>query len=130
MTAGKHVDQIKHVEKALESIKARLKVLQELLPKAPETKPTVEGDAKGKGKATTVQENPLGWTPKIEVLEDMTKPEIEAEIKDVQSLAQELEEKVSSTVASTNLHLIHLDLAGGHPRNSRRWRCRHNNGSC
>lgn len=108
MTAGTHKDQITHVEKALESVKARLTILEELLPKAPETKPTAETDAKGKSKATTVQENPLGWTPKIENLEEMTKSDIEAEIKDVKSLAKELEEKVSIKVTALNTHLICL----------------------
>lgn len=94
MTAGKLEDQVKHVEKALESLKIRLKILEELLPNASESKPAAETDAKGKSKATAIQENPLGWTPKIEVLEDMTKAEIETEIKDVKSLAEELELKV------------------------------------
>lgn len=97
MTSGKLENQIEHVEKALESVKKRLEVLNELLPNAPESKPTApEADAKGKGKgkATTVQENPLGWTPKVETLENMTKSEIEAEIKDITSLSSELEMKV------------------------------------
>jgi hypothetical protein len=94
MTSGKLENQIEHVEKALESVKTRLQILKDLLPKAPENKPGVETDAKGKGKATAVQENPLGWTPKIEVLENLTKSEIEAEIKDVTSLSEELEAKV------------------------------------
>lgn len=97
MTSGKLENQIEHAEKALESVKKRLDTLRELLPNAPETKPsTAESDAKGKGKgkATTVQENPLGWTPKVESLESMTKSEIEAEIKDVTSLSEELQMKV------------------------------------
>jgi HAT1-interacting factor 1 len=95
MTSGKLENQIEHAEKALESVKKRLDTLKELLPKAPETKPpAAESDAKGKGKATTVQENPLGWTPKVESLESMTKSEIEAEIKDVTSLSEELQMKV------------------------------------
>jgi HAT1-interacting factor 1 len=97
MTSGKLENQIEHAEKALESVKKRLDTLKELLPKAPETKPsTAESDTKGKGKgkATTVQENPLGWTPKVESLESMTKSEIEAEIKDVTSLSEELQMKV------------------------------------
>lgn len=94
MTSGKLEKQIEHVEKALESVKTRLQILRDLLPKASESKPVVEADAKGKGKSTTVQENPLGWTPKIESLENMTKGEIEAEVKDVTSLSEELEMKV------------------------------------
>ncbi|CAG7847728.1 SubName: Full=Uncharacterized protein {ECO:0000313/EMBL:CCA67886.1} [Serendipita indica DSM 11827] len=100
MTSGKLENQIEHVEKALESVKSRINVLNELLPKAPESKATVETDAKGKGKATTVQENPLGWTPKFESLESMTKSEIEAEIKDVKSLAEELEAKLEDIRAT------------------------------
>lgn len=100
MTSGKLENQIEHVEKALESVKSRLTVLKELLPKAPENKPGVEIDAKGKGKATTVQENPLGWTPKIEVLENLTKAEIEAEIKDVESLSEELQGKLEDIRAT------------------------------
>lgn len=94
MTPGKLENQMVHVEKALESVKTRLQVLNDLLPKASEAKPIVEGDVKGKGKSTTVQENPLGWTPKIESLENLTKAEIEAEIKDVTSLTEELNMKV------------------------------------
>lgn len=100
MTTGNLEKQMVHVEKALESVKTRLKVLNDLLPKASETKPVVEVDAKGKGKATTVQENPLGWTPKIESLESLTKAEIEAEIKDVTSLTEELNMKLEDLRAT------------------------------
>lgn len=99
--AGNVANQLEHAQGALDSVKKRLKVLQELLPKAPENKataPETDAKGKGKGKAVSVQENPLGWTPKFESLETLTKPEIEAEIKDVTSLAEELEAKVSFVI--------------------------------
>ncbi|KAG8857929.1 hypothetical protein FRB91_010625 [Serendipita sp. 411] len=109
MTSGKLENQIEHVEKALESLKERLTILKELLPKAAESKPTEDAvsDPKGKGKATAVQENPLGWTPKIESLDNMIKSEIEAEIKDVSSLSEELEAKLEDIRATL------ADGAGG-----------------
>jgi chromosome segregation ATPase len=111
MTSGKLENQIEHVEKALASVKTRLQTLHNLLPDALESRPVVEADAKGKGKSTTVQENPLGWTPKIESLESMTRGEIEAEIKDVTSLSEELEMKVRPPLGIFINEFIYMSTA-------------------
>jgi HAT1-interacting factor 1 len=93
MTAGRLKDAIKHVEKTLESTQARLEELQAALAdnstSAAEAAPTV--DEKGKGKAT-------GLRLTKDSVKSLTKPQIEAEIKDMVEMSNDLKLKVSVVV--------------------------------
>lgn len=101
MTSGKLLNQIEHVEKALSSVKARLQALRDYLWTAPESHVVEAADSKGKGKevGAIVQENPIGWTPKPDGVERLIKSEVQAEIKDVVSLCEELEAKVWTIIS-------------------------------
>lgn len=91
LTPGRLADAIVHSEKALESVETRLAELRDgangqLKPLEPsETKV----DAKGKGKAK----------PKVlekDIVQNMSKAQIEAEIKEVEGLRDDLALKVCS----------------------------------
>lgn len=97
MTAGRLKDAIKHVEKTLESTQARLEELQAALAdnntsSVESTAPTA--DEKGKGKAA-------GLRLTKDSVNSLTKPQIEAEIKDMTEMSNDLKLKVSVMVLYT-----------------------------
>ena len=99
MTVGQIEKQIEHVEKALASVRAREEDLAGALPNAPESKPVEPPaeDPKSKGKATTsgeAVEDPLNWLPKDDKVANMTKGQIESELRDVKAVREDLEAKV------------------------------------
>ena len=99
MTVGQLEKQIEHVERALASVRAREEDLTEALPNAPESKPVEPpaADPKGKGKATTsgeAAEDPLNWLPKDDKVTNMTKGQIESELRDVKAVREDLQAKV------------------------------------
>ena len=99
MTVGQLEKQIEHVEKALASVRAREEDLTGALPNAPESKPVEPpaADPKGKGKATTsgeAAEDPLNWLPQDDKVANMTKGQIESELRDVKAVREDLEAKV------------------------------------
>lgn len=99
MTVGQLERQVEHAEKALASVRAREDELAAALPDAPETRPVEPSaaDPKGKGKVTTsgeAAEDPLNWLPKDDKVENMTKGQIESELRDVKAVREDLEAKV------------------------------------
>lgn len=87
MTPGKLSDAIAEVEKALTSVDARLSELHLGLNQNEETKPPAAG-SKGKGK---MAESPL---LKGDLVQNMSKSDIEAEIKEMEELRNDLTMKV------------------------------------
>lgn len=87
MTPGRLSDSIIHAEKALESIETRLAELKEALPNSSSTAPPAEqADPKGKGKAKA----DLG---DVSIMR-MTTSQIEAEVKELDGLKEDLVLKV------------------------------------
>lgn len=111
MTVGQIEKQIEHVEKALASVKAREEDLTGALPNAPELKPVEPptADPKGKGKATTsgeAAEDPLNWLPKDDKVANMTKGQIESELRDVKAVREDLEAKVWGLTLFLTFHKL------------------------
>lgn len=94
LTAGRLADAIHHAQRALESIEARLVELQAglagTLPPLPEPSDT-NGKGKGKGKQVTLAQE--------ELVQNRSKAQIEAEIKELGELKQDLALKVCSSPA-------------------------------
>jgi HAT1-interacting factor 1 len=96
LTAGRLADAIHHAQRALESIEARLDELRAglagtlaPLPEPPSSAGT-DGDAKGKGKSKQDALAP------DELVQNWSKTQIEAEIKELGELKQDLALKVRS----------------------------------
>jgi HAT1-interacting factor 1 len=92
LTSGRLADAIVHAEKALESVESRLAELRDglsgqLLP-APEAKVSPKG--KGKGKATGTR------LVRDDLVQNMPKAQIEAEVKELSDLKEDLALKVRS----------------------------------
>jgi HAT1-interacting factor 1 len=86
LTAGRLADAIHHAQRALESIEARLDELRPGLAgtlSPPQPPPTDSSDAKGKGKG-----KPL--LAPDELVQNWSKAQIEAEIKELSELKQDL----------------------------------------
>jgi HAT1-interacting factor 1 len=96
LTAGRLADAIHHAQRALESIEARLVELQAglagTLPPLPEPSDT-NGKGKGKGKQVTLAQE--------ELVQNRSKAQIEAEIKELGELKQDLGLKVRSSPGTT-----------------------------
>ncbi|EPQ56785.1 hypothetical protein GLOTRDRAFT_28946, partial [Gloeophyllum trabeum ATCC 11539] len=97
LTSGRLADAITHAEKALESIEARLAEVRlglsgQLKIEPPETAKTE--DVKGKGKATG------GRLKRDDDVKDMTKGQMESELKDLQGLREDLAQKVEDLKTS------------------------------
>lgn len=92
LTAGRLADAIHHAQRALESIDARLVELRAglagTLPPLPEPSET---NGKGKGKQVTLAQE--------ELVQNRSKAQIEAEIKELGELKQDLALKVGSSLA-------------------------------
>ena len=91
LTAGRLAEAIHHAQRALESIEARLVELQAglagTLPPLPEPSDTNgKGKGKGKGKQVTLAQE--------ELVQNRSKAQIEAEIKELRELKQDLALKV------------------------------------
>lgn len=93
LTSGRLSDAIVHAEKALESVESRLAELRVglsgQLPPAPE----VKVDVKGKGKSTG------GRLIRDDLVQNMSKTQIEAEIKDLSELKEDLALKVCKNMS-------------------------------
>jgi HAT1-interacting factor 1 len=93
LTAGRLADAIHHAQRALESIEARLVDLQAglagTLPPLPE--PSEVANGKGKGKQVTLAQE--------ELVQNRSKAQIEAEIKELGELKQDLALKVCPSPA-------------------------------
>ena len=96
LTPGRLSDAIMHAQLALESIEARLVELQQGLVTAPDAASTssapkpAEEDVKGKGKAKAVTQDEISG---------LSKSQIEAEIKELEGLKEDLALKVGITNA-------------------------------
>jgi HAT1-interacting factor 1 len=106
MTSGRLADSIEHAEKALESIDARLAELRsgldDTLPPLPESN---DEDAKGKGKerATTLRRD---------LVQQMSKSQIEAEIKELDGLRTDVALKVCCFPSFIPFILIMFSVLG------------------
>jgi len=127
MTVGQLEKQVEHVEKALASVRAREEDLTAALPNAPESKPEdpPAADPKGKGKTTTSGEavdDPLNWLPKDDKVANLTKGQIESELRDVKAVRGDLEAKVWDLPSFPPSTSSPASVVGGHQGDSRR-RC-------
>lgn len=110
LTAGRLADAIHHAQRAHESIEVRLVELQGglagTLPPLPEPSET---DGKGKGKQVTLAQE--------ELVQNRSKAQIEAEIKELGELKQDLALKVCSFSGTTPslFPAIHDDMAANSP---------------
>lgn len=93
LTSGRLSDAIMHAQLALESVEARLVELQNGLATAPDAASTSaapvsepDQDTKGKGKAKAVAQDDVA---------SLSKSQIEAEIKELEGLKEDLALKVS-----------------------------------
>jgi HAT1-interacting factor 1 len=97
LTAGRLADAILHAQRALESIEARLVELHAglagTLPPLPEPSDT-NGKGKGKGKQVTLAQE--------ELVQNRSKAQIEAEIKELGELKQDLALKVDELKSAPN----------------------------
>ncbi|KAI5118681.1 hypothetical protein M0805_003618 [Coniferiporia weirii] len=95
LTPGRLAQAIEHAEKALDSVEARLAELRNALsgqlPPLPET---AKPDAKGKGKATAAV------LARDELVQNMSKSQIGAEIKELDELREDLALKVDELKTS------------------------------
>jgi HAT1-interacting factor 1 len=101
LTAGRLADAIHHAQRALESIEARLVELQAglagTLPPLPKPEPSdTNGKGKGKGKGTQVT------LAQDELVQNRSKAQIEAEIKELGELKQDLALKVDELKVAPN----------------------------
>jgi HAT1-interacting factor 1 len=90
LTSGRLADAIVHAERALESVETRLAELRDGLNGQLNTTMRLDPkkDTKGKGKATG------GRLVRDDIVQDMTKSQIEAEIKELEGLREDLALKV------------------------------------
>lgn len=89
LTSGRLADAIIHAEKALESVERRLAELRDGLSGQLPAIPEVKNDSKGKGKAAT-------RLVRDDLVQNMSKAQIENEIKELDSLKDDLALKASS----------------------------------
>ena len=89
LTSGRLAQAISHAEKALESVESRLAELRNGLSGQVAALPAPAKDAKGKGKAV-----PGLKLAQDEAISNMSKPQIEAEIKELDGLREDLALKV------------------------------------
>lgn len=96
LTSGRLADAIIHAEKALESVESRLAELRDGLNGQLITlaRTDTKKDVKGKGKGSRLVRDDL--------VQDMTKPKIEAEIKELEELREDLALKVFEHGLRTN----------------------------
>ncbi|TFK51898.1 hypothetical protein OE88DRAFT_1484347 [Heliocybe sulcata] len=97
LTSGRLSDAIMHAEKALESIEARLAEVRLGLSGQLKVEPTEEShsvDVKGKGKATGTQ------LKREDDVRSMSKAQMEAEVKDLEGLREDLAQKVEDLKTS------------------------------
>ncbi|KZT25224.1 hypothetical protein NEOLEDRAFT_373994 [Neolentinus lepideus HHB14362 ss-1] len=97
LTSGRLADAIKHAEKALESIEARLAEVRLGLSGQLKVEPAEEAksvDVKGKGKATTLR------LKRDDDVKYMSKAQMEAEVKDLEGLREDLAQKVEDLKTS------------------------------
>lgn len=87
LSSGRLSESIKHAEKALESVEARLAELRNGISGQMKVELLPENDVKGKGKAGPRM---LG----DDAIQLMTKPQMEAEIKELEGLKEDLALKV------------------------------------
>lgn len=99
LTSGRLGDSITHAERALDSVEARLAELRDALSGQGLVKPDASEnkDAKGKGKATGP--SLLG----DDAISLMSKGQMEAEVKDLQELREDLALKVRSVLDRESL---------------------------
>ncbi|KAI0035327.1 hypothetical protein K488DRAFT_43601, partial [Vararia minispora EC-137] len=106
MTSGRLSDAIMHVQKALESVDARLHDLKSGLSRVSAVPAPAEErkiDAKGKGKGTLARD---------EEVSNMSRLQIEAEIKDLSELRTDLALKVEELKTSPNeVHMSAPEMA-------------------
>jgi HAT1-interacting factor 1 len=105
LTSGRLADAIVHAAKALESVESRLKELGDglsgQLPPAPEAKASL----KGKEKATGTR------LVRDDLVQNMSKTQIEAEIKELSGLKEDLALKVRNVYLDTD-HSPHPNCTG------------------
>lgn len=89
LTSGKLAQAIEHAEKALDSVEARLAEMRNgLSGQLPPLPDAAKADVKGKGKAT------FSTVAQEELVQNMSKSQIEAELKDLEGLREDLALKV------------------------------------
>lgn len=102
LTSGRLSDAIIHVQKALESVESRLAELRDglagQLPPLPPQEAGGNDDTKGKSKST-------GRLVRDDYVQNMSKTQIESEIKELHGLRDDLELKVSRV---THLLFSHI----------------------
>ena len=120
LTAGRLADAIHHAQRALESIEARLVELQAglagTLPPLPEPSDNTNGKGKGKGKQVVLAQE--------ELVQNWSKAQIEAEIKELVELKQDLALKVCDSLSLLRKHPSPLpihDMAANSPWLCFRW---------
>jgi HAT1-interacting factor 1 len=89
MTPGQLSSAISHVEKALQSVEARIGELR-VGPQQQSAPPSSTSDSKGKGKGKAVASSLL----KGDAVQDLSPQEIEAELKEMDELRSDLMLKV------------------------------------
>lgn len=89
LTSGRLADAIIHAEKALESVERRLAELRDGLSGQLQAVPESKSDSKGKGKSST-------RLVRDDLVQKMSKTQIENEIKELDSLKDDLALKVNS----------------------------------
>ncbi|KZP21068.1 hypothetical protein FIBSPDRAFT_523834 [Athelia psychrophila] len=99
LTSGRLSDAILHAEKALESVEARSVELRDglagqLKPESRGQAPAASPSGKGKGKSTG------GKLVRDDLVQNMTKPQIEGELKELQELKEDLALKVEELKTS------------------------------
>ena len=101
LTSGRLSDAIMHAQLALESVEARLTELQNGLTTAPDTAstsaasaPEPEQDTKGKGKAKAITQDDVS---------SLSKTQIQAEIKELEGLKEDLALKVGIMLSSESV---------------------------
>lgn len=94
LTPGRLSESIEHAEKALGSVEARLTELQSgLAGQLPPLPDASEGDSKGKGKATKTR------LKRDDLVQNMSKTQIESELKELGGLRDDLAAKVRSILS-------------------------------
>ena len=89
LTSGRLSDAIIHVQKALESVESRLAELRDgLAGQLPPLPPQADNDTKGKSKSS-------GRLVRDDYVQNMSKTQIESEIKELHGLRDDLELKVN-----------------------------------
>jgi HAT1-interacting factor 1 len=94
LTSGRLADAIVHAEKALESVQARLSELRNGLNGQLKPEEVVQTDRKGKGKSTGAR------LVRDDMVQNMNKAQIEAEIKELDGLKEDLALKVGKCSSS------------------------------